>query len=94
MAQVKVTQAHQLSVDEARQRMQGFEDMIKKYGVRTEWKGSKAAIKGTGVSGSIEVGRSKVDVVVKLGMLARAAGVDAKRLEGSIRRRLVEAFEG
>jgi len=31
-------------------------------------------------------------VTIKLGLLARAAGVDAARLEGSLQRRLVAAF--
>jgi hypothetical protein len=35
-----------------------------------------------------------VDIVVKLGMMARAIGVDPVRLEASIKKRLKAAFEG
>ena len=93
MADVKVEQAHSVSRSEARQRIQSFEDMMGKYGVKAKWKGDSAKLKGIGVSGSIDVTDDKVSVVVKLGMMAKAAGIDPKRLEGSISRRLEAAFE-
>jgi F420-0:gamma-glutamyl ligase len=57
-----------------------------------EWWGNQATISGVGASGRIDVQAKKVVVEVKLGILAKAAGVDAKRLEESIRRRLTEAL--
>lgn len=92
MSEVRVSQAHSLSPDEARGRIAEFESMMAKYGVKADWKGNSAKLKGTGVSGSIDVSGSSVDVVVKLGMMARAVGVDPKKLEASIRKRLVAAF--
>ncbi len=94
MSQVKVSQPHSLSRSEARDKLASFEEMLKKYRVSLKWKGDNAAIKGVGVSGDVAVKDTAVDVTVKLGMLARAAGIDAKRLEGSITRRLKEAYEG
>ncbi len=94
MADVRVTQSHSLSRDEAKQQMAGFEEMMKKYGVSAKWSGGHADLKGTGVKGSIDVSDSKVQVELKLGMLAKAAGIDPARLEKSIRRRLKEALEG
>ncbi len=94
MADVRVTQSHSLSRDEAKQQMAGFEEMMKKYGVSAKWSVGHADLKGTGVKGSIDVGDSKVQVELKLGMLAKAAGIDPARLEKSISRRLKEAFEG
>lgn len=93
MAEVKVRQPHALAPAAARERLGGFSEMLGKYGVSLKWSGDRAAIKGTGVSGDVVVGPSAVDVTVKLGMLARAAGVDPRRLEASIAKRLRAAFE-
>ena len=73
--------------------MADFEEMMKKYGVNARWSGGHADLKGTGVKGSIEVSESSVRVELKLGMLAKAAGIDPIRLEKSISRRLKAAFE-
>lgn len=94
MSEVRVSQPHNVSVDEARQKIQGFEAMVAKYGVTPSWSGNQATLKGTGVSGSISIQPRSVDVVVKLGMMAKMVGVDAARLEASIKKRLKEAFEG
>jgi len=94
MADVRVTQPHSLSQDDAKQQMAGFEEMMKKYGVSAQWSDDHADLKGTGVKGSIDVSQDDVRVELKLGMLAKAAGIDPARLEKSIRRRLKEAFEG
>ncbi|MDH3202136.1 MAG: polyhydroxyalkanoic acid system family protein [Myxococcales bacterium] len=94
MADVRVTQPHSLSPDDAKRRMAGFEEMMKKYGVSARWSGDHADLKGTGVKGSIDVRASDVRVELKLGMLAKAAGIDPARLEKSISRRLKEAFAG
>jgi putative polyhydroxyalkanoate system protein len=92
MSDVKVTSPHSLSPEQAIERIKSFEEMLQKYGVKALWKGTAAELKGTGVSGSINVTNSAVDVVVKLGFLAKAAGVDATKLESSIRRRLTESL--
>lgn len=92
MADVKVKKAHSLSATEAQQRVQTFEDSLKKYGVKAKWNGNHADLKGTGVSGSIDVTDTDVTVLLKLGMLAKAAGVDADRLGKSIEKRLDSAL--
>jgi putative polyhydroxyalkanoate system protein len=92
MADVKVTQPHSLGIDDAKSKVGDFEEMMSKYGVKAQWKGNHAELKGTGVKGSIDVTDSDVTVVVKLGMLAKAAGVDAGRLEKSIQKRLSSAL--
>ena len=92
MATVKVEQAHSLSVDEAKDALKSFASEIAKFGMRLEWSGNSAALKGTGASGDVQVAADRVVVTVKLGMLAKAAGVKADRLEGSIGRRLADAL--
>ncbi len=55
MSTIKVTEGHTLGADEAAKRIVAFEEMIKKYGVKTKWKGRHADLKGMGVSGSIDI---------------------------------------
>ena len=93
MAKVNVREPHTLEIDEAKRRVSVFEDMLSKFGVKLNWSGHSASFKGFGVSGSIDVTASDATVMIKLGMMAKAAGVDAKRLEGSVSRRLREAFD-
>ena len=93
MAEVRVVQAHELGADEAVRRLDSFEAMVSKFFVSLKWSGHNAKIKGPGVSGSIAVTDTQVTINFKLGMMARAAGVDAERLQGSITRRLAEAFQ-
>jgi putative polyhydroxyalkanoate system protein len=92
MADVVVRESHTLQPAEAAERMRGFEGSMRKYGVKAKWSGHKAALEGTGVAGRIEVSAADVTVTVRLGMLARVAGVDPKRLEVSIRRRIRAAL--
>ncbi|MCP4503859.1 MAG: hypothetical protein GY822_28365 [Deltaproteobacteria bacterium] len=94
MANVVVTQAHSLSASDAKEKFADFETMMGKYGVKAKWSGNNAALKGVGVSGSIAILDATVKVELKLGMMAKAAGVDAKRLEESITKRLAKAFDG
>ena len=93
MSTINVREPHSLGIDEARRRIGSFEDMLAKYGVKATWKGNRADIKGTGVSGDITVSDADVAVTVKLGMMAKAIGVKPDKLEGSIRKRLREAFD-
>ena len=93
MADIQVEQKHSLSIDEAKQRIGGFEEMLSKYGVKVDWRGGSGTLNGTGVSGGIDVTASTVKVIVKLGLMARAVGVDPVKLKGSIEKRLKAAFE-
>ncbi len=92
MAKIVCEKSHSLSPDDARKALESFEADISKYGMKASWKGNSAALKGTGASGEIRVETSKVVVEIKLGMLAKAAGIDAKKLEGSIQKRLDKAL--
>jgi putative polyhydroxyalkanoate system protein len=93
MSTICVQQHHDLGRDQARAALKSFEDSLAKYRVKLAWSGSKADIKGTGVSGDVTVGDADVTVKVELGFLAKAAGVDPAKLEASIRRRLSEALQ-
>jgi putative polyhydroxyalkanoate system protein len=93
MSTIKVSRPHTLSRADARAKLAVFEQMLGKYGVSLAWKGDRAKIKGTGVSGEVVVEDAAVQVVLKLGMLAKAVGVDGDRLKGSITKRLNAAFD-
>lgn len=94
MADVRVTEAHSLKPDEAIKRIASFEEMMAKYGVKSKWAGQSAELKGPGVSGTIDVTSKDATVVVKLGLMAKALGIDTGKLENSIRKRLRAAFDG
>jgi putative polyhydroxyalkanoate system protein len=92
MGTISILQEHTLSVDEARGRLAAFEEQMSSYGAKLVWKGPRADVTGLGVSGSAVITESTVELTLKLGMLARAAGVDEERLRSSIARRLVIAL--
>lgn len=92
MSDIHVVEAHQSDIASAKEKVASFEDMLKKYRVKVVWKGNDAQLKGTGVKGGIQLDDTNVTVDVKLGMVARAAGIKADRLEQSIRKRLQKAF--
>ena len=92
MSKIEVSQSHTMSRQQARDNLISLEEMMGKYGVSLDWKGDCAAIKGFGVSGDVNVQDDCVEVVLKLGMVAKAAGVDPDRLKGSIAKRLAAAF--
>lgn len=93
MSNVTVRQSHSLSVAEARSRLSVFEETLGKFGVKLKWKGDRAEIDGTGVSGGVTVAAGHVSVDIKLGLLAKAAGVDAGKLQGSLEKRLAAALD-
>ena len=92
MSKVTVSAPHALDRDVAKSKVSVFEDMVSKFGVKVIWSDYTAEIKGMGISGDIDVSPSTVSVNIKLGMMAKAAGVNAEKLEGSIKKRLLEAL--
>jgi putative polyhydroxyalkanoate system protein len=92
MSTIEVKQEHQFTQQIAREKLSSFEEMMGNYGVSLDWKDNAAIIKGFGVSGNVNVLEDCVEIVLQLGMMAKAAGVDADRLHGSIAKRLAAAF--
>ena len=92
MSKISIRESHDLDKDTAKSKVSVFEDMVSKYGVKVVWSGFNAEIKGLGISGDIVVTDTDVTVTLKLGMMAKAAGVKAEKLEPSIRKRLVAAL--
>lgn len=93
MSTVVVTQAHSLSVEDAKSRLSPFEsDLTSKFGLKLVWSGDRAELKGTGASGHIEVNTSNVKATIKLSMMAKMAGIKPDLLEKSIAKRLKAAL--
>ncbi len=95
MSKIVVREAHSLTIEEAKNRVGAFDDFINKYGAKLVWKSQTLAdIKGMGISGDVKLGGDAVTVTIKLGMMAKAVGVDPVKLEGSVRKRLAKAIAG
>ena len=92
MSTVVVTENHSLEPDEAKSRLAAFEEEIAKYGMKAHWSGLKADLKGTGASGGVDVTSSAVIITVKLGMVAKLAGVKPDKLKASLEKRLKAAL--
>lgn len=92
MSTVVVSENHSLPPDEAKSRLASFEAEIAKYGMTAHWNGLNADLKGTGASGDVKVTTASVTITVKLGMVAKLAGVKPDRLEASLKKRLQAAL--
>ena len=94
MSNLRVEVSHPHSVQEAQRRLSSFSADLAKVHAHLNWKGTRAEVSGVGVSGEVSLDPGKVVVALRLGLVARAAGVDPVRLETSIRRRLEAAMAG
>ena len=86
MANIHIKQAHNLSHDEARARVEDIaKDLKKKLDADYAWHGDSLQFKRTGASGSIKLGKGYIDLNIKLGvMLAPMKG----KIESSIRKQM------
>jgi putative polyhydroxyalkanoate system protein len=68
MAKLSIEQAHSLPLDEVKKRLQELADRLSaKYGIDAQWTGEReAALKRTGVTGTIKVLDDKVTVLLDL----------------------------
>ena len=93
MSTIKVEQGHDLSIEDARARVEAFgQDMKERFGLSMTWDGNRARLEGIGASGDVEVRSDAVVVAIKLGMMAKVAGIKADRVEASVTKRLKSAF--
>lgn len=93
MSTIQVRHPHAHPPAEAKSRLGSFEEDLAKRGAKLVWSGERAEVKGPGVSGHVRVTADAVEVEVKLGMLAKAAGVKADKLQASIEKRLRAALD-
>lgn len=91
MSTIKVVEPHNKNANDIKTGLSQFEEMFSKYMVKIVWNGHRASLNGP-VSGSIDIRPHELEVTIKLGMMAKMAGIDPQRLEGSIRKRLRTAL--
>ncbi len=68
MPKFTVERAHQLSLEEAKRRLQALADRLAaKYGLSANWRTpTEADVKGTGATGKITCGADRVSVMIDL----------------------------
>lgn len=93
MSAIVVKESHSLPAAEVKTRLGGFEQDIAKYGMKLNWSGdTNADLKGIGASGDVKITPNDVTITVKLGMMAKAAGIKPDLLSKSIEKRLKSAL--
>lgn len=93
MPDIRVVQPHSLPIDQVKSRLGGFSENLAKYGVRLDWQDKRAQVRGVpGVGGHVEIRPNELEVYVTVSRMITMMGLDPKKLEGSIRRRLDEAL--
>lgn len=84
---MKIRREHSLDKDEARKRVDEIAARLNnKFKLRSEWRGDKLEIDGSGVQGCIVVSDHSVDVDLQLGFAL-------KMFEGAIRSSIEEAMD-
>lgn len=72
MADIEIEREHSMSPESLKARLNSMEEKLRdRYGVQLVWRGDSADVKGTGVTGEVTVGESRVSVRLKLGFLVR-----------------------
>ena len=90
MSEINFERDHALSREEVRRRFAEVEQKLnERYGVKLAWRGDTADVKGSGVTGTIEVTDAKVSIRLKLGLMVRPlAGKIREAMEKQIDRAL------
>lgn len=72
MSMISISREHGLKLEEAMERLHGFERKIQdRFGVAMQWNGNQATFDGKGVSGEVRVDDTQVHIDLKLGLLMR-----------------------
>ncbi|HET6914125.1 MAG TPA: polyhydroxyalkanoic acid system family protein [Rhodanobacteraceae bacterium] len=87
MAIIDVTKRHDLGRERAREIVSGIgADLVRRYGVQTEWQGDTLLVRRAGIEGRIEVGEENVRMHARLGMMVGM-------LKGTIEQEIQKQFE-
>lgn len=90
MAKLTIEQAHSLSPDEVRKRLDAMNDKLAKYGVNASWtSATEAAVSGAGAKGKILIEPSRVQVHLDLNM---ALSLMKGKIETKVRDELQRAL--
>ena len=92
MSQINIAVTHEHPIEEAHRRVKSFEEKLKKFRVKSTWSGYRATVSGPGLSGNVRVDDRQVSLVLKIGMVARAAGANATKLKPIIEQHLRDSL--
>jgi putative polyhydroxyalkanoate system protein len=71
MASIDITHRHGVGRERAREIVERIaQDLVRRYAVRTDWRGDTLLVRRSGVEGSIEVGEDSVRMRARLGLMA------------------------
>lgn len=92
MADISITQQHNLSVDAARQAAQAVADKLAgEYGLACKWEGNTLRFTRSGVEGSLALNERQAALRIKLGFLMSAF---AATIEQKVTDKMRKVFSG
>ena len=80
MSRIHIETTHQLDAGEVRSKLRGAEEELhRRYGIRLDWQGDRAQIRGKGLRGTLvlEEGRARLDL--ELGLILRPLRASIER---------------
>lgn len=90
MANIRVTQAHSMSLDEARAAAQEVTDKLAaKFDFKSSWQGNTLNFKRSGVDGSLAVTTKEATIDIKLGFML---GMMSGRIEEEAKMMMHDVF--
>ena len=90
MSEIRIEKNHTLGKSEAHKRVVNMEPKLKeRYGVKLDWRGDEAEVKGTGVTGKLSVADGRIAIDIKLGLLLRPM---AGKIRTALERQLDQAL--
>tara|TARA_R110001599_G_scaffold171353_1_gene362203 strand:+ start:204203 stop:204487 length:285 start_codon:yes stop_codon:yes gene_type:complete len=90
MADISITQAHSMSLPQAKQAAQTVADkMVAEFDMQTEWQGDTLSFAREGISGTLVLRTTEAQIEVTLGMLFKAF---APMIEEKLNRKMAKAF--
>lgn len=73
MPDISLKQTHKLGLAKAKKAAQKVaDDLQREYGLHSEWDGNTLNFKRTGVSGTMQVSKTEIQIDIKLGLLLGA----------------------
>lgn len=87
MATIRIKHPHNLGMSAAVAAARQGEELLARYGVKLAWNGNQASVKGSGLSGSMDIGEKDIQIALELGLLLSAA---SGAIENRLREYLVQ----
>jgi len=90
VATIDITRRHDLGRERAREIVERIaQDLVRRYGVQTEWQGENLLVRRNGIEGRIEVGEDSVRMRAQLGLMV---GMLKGTIEQEVQRQFDQHF--